>query len=204
MCVLSSALGGWLLNICVTMGVCLSPTLASTSVCTHVNPAWASPPQPYWRAETSQDRRANKAYSLSVGPAGEKQRKRPILLLCKPLFHFHTSLSLSLLWYFTGFLAPVQVRTQYSYWDHSSHLLPSVRLSTTFSAHSYHLVFNKVHLPLLLSSILSWLRILRSRLTTTPCPIPHLVSCSHNQTLALECLNVQVMDAASVFPLRGP
>lgn len=178
MCVLSSALGGWLLSICVTMGVCLSPTLASTSVCTHVDPAWASPPQPYWRAETSQDRRANKAYSLSVGPAGEKQRKRPILLLCKPLFHFHTSLSLSLLWYFTGFLAPVQVRTQYSHWDHSSHLLPSVRLSTTFSVHSYHLLFNnspKVHLPLLLSSILSWLRILRRQ--THHHPVPYSSSC---------------------------
>lgn len=48
MCVLSSALGGWLLSICVTIGVCLSPTLASTSVCTHVDPAWASPPLPHW------------------------------------------------------------------------------------------------------------------------------------------------------------
>lgn len=48
-------------------------------------------------AETSQDRRAIKASSLSVRPAGEKQRKRPILLLCKPLFHFHTSRSLALL-----------------------------------------------------------------------------------------------------------
>lgn len=75
-------------------------------------------------AETSQDRRAIKASSLSVRPAGEKQRKRPILLLCKPLFHFHTSRSLTLLWYYTGFLAYVQLWTQYSLWDHSSRLLP--------------------------------------------------------------------------------
>lgn len=91
-------------------------------------------------AETSQDRRAIKASSLSVRPAGEKQRKRPILLLCKPLFHFHTSHSLSLLWYYTGFLAHVQLWTQYSLWDQGSHLLPWVSLQAP--AYSYHLILN--------------------------------------------------------------
>lgn len=140
MCVFSSVLSGWLLNLCVPIGVGLSPTLASVSVCAHMW-TWAGPPLlcPSG-AETSQDRRANKAYFLSVGPAGEKKRKKPILLLCKLLFHFTTSLSPSPLWYFAGFLAPVQVWTQYGYWDHGKHLLPWVRLS--FNAHSYHLVLN--------------------------------------------------------------
>lgn len=93
MCVFSSVLSGWLLNLCVPIGMGLSPTLASVSVYTHMW-TWAGPPLlcPSG-AETSQDRRANKAYFLSVGPAGEKKRKKPILLLCKLLFHFTTSLS---------------------------------------------------------------------------------------------------------------
>ncbi len=67
-------------------------------VCLHTcRPGRALPSSALMGAETSQDRRANKAYSLSLGPAGEKWRKRPISVLCKPLFHFHTSLSLSLL-----------------------------------------------------------------------------------------------------------
>jgi len=81
------------------------------------------------------------------GPAGKTQRKRPISLLCKPLFHFHTSLSVFLLWYFTGFLASVQVWTQYSDWDHGSHLLvctkrlqlpPFAQSTTTTSFFSFH------------------------------------------------------------------
>lgn len=59
--------------------------------------------------------------------AAEKWRKGLVSLFCKPLFHFHTSLSP--LWYFTGLLAPVQVWTQYSYWDHGLHLLDRAALA---------------------------------------------------------------------------
>lgn len=38
--------------------------------------------------------------------AGGQRRKRPIWLLCKPLFHFHTSPCLAPFWYFTGFWPP--------------------------------------------------------------------------------------------------
>lgn len=50
--------------------------------------------------ETKQDRGrrvgGNKAFSRTVGHAGERERKGAIWLLCKPLFHFHTSLTPSL------------------------------------------------------------------------------------------------------------
>lgn len=119
----------------------LSMSRSKRSLCVSLQTCGAGlglPSSALVRAETSQDRRAIKASSLSVRPAGEKQRKRPILLLCKPLFHFHTSHSLSLLWYYTGFLAHIQLWTQYSLWDHGSHLLPWVSLKAT--AYSYHLI----------------------------------------------------------------
>lgn len=82
----------------------------------------------------------------------------------------------------------------------SGSALPLVLIATTFcSITRLKYIFRFFYLQFCLDS-----GYCAGRLTTTPCPIPHLVSCSHNQTLALECLNVQVMDAASVFPLRGP
>lgn len=96
MCVLICAL--WVAAEPLHAYLSVSQSNTSLYVCVHTcQPGPGLPSSALPGAETSQDRRANKAYSLSVGPAGEKQRKRPILLLCKPLFHFHTSLSRSLL-----------------------------------------------------------------------------------------------------------
>lgn len=93
--------------------------MAKSAACVseHMHSTTSSPPP---RPVISQDTRASKALSLKA--CWEEKRKSPISPLCKPLFHFHTSLYLFWLKYFTGFLAPVQVWTQCSHRDHSSHL----------------------------------------------------------------------------------
>ena len=138
MCVFSCALRVWLRNTGLPIWVCVpvqhQPALPSSAL-----PA----------AETNQDRRANKAFSLWVLGLLARRRGKDLFQCCVNHCFISTLLSPSL-WYFTGFLAPVQVWTQYSYWDHGSHLLVWAALCAAVLAPAATTPFSNCHNYLLL------------------------------------------------------
>lgn len=140
------------------------------SVCTHVDPS-----SPLVGPETSQDRRAIKAYSECQACQGEAEEK-PALLLCKPLFHFHTfhtSLSLSAMIFHRSFGSRSVVNTIQALRSWLSHLLPWVNLGT--SSYTYHLLLidlSKICVLYLFFLIISFvLGCSKDRVTTTVRPI---------------------------------
>lgn len=136
MCVFSYVLCVWLLNTRLPIWVCVSVQHWPPHLSTH-QPALPSSTLP--AAETNQDRRANNASSLRVSGLLARRRGKDLFHCCVNHCFISTLLSPSL-WYFAGFLAPVQVWTQYGYWDHGSHLLAWAGLCAWLRTRSFHFI----------------------------------------------------------------
>lgn len=208
MCMFSSVLCGWLLNPCMTIWVCLSPTLASTSVCTHVDRARASPPLPYRGLRLA---RTGGPIKLTLWVLGllVRSRGKGLFYCCVNHCFISTLLSPALCSDISqGFWPPFKCEhnTAIEIMAHTSCTKSGSALALTLIATT---LCSITRLNYVFCSFYPQFFVLTQDAAQTDSPqpcAPSLISSASafTHSLALEGPNVQVMDPASAPPLRGP